>query len=130
LKNALIISLTLIFLSCEPKVQNDLETIDYLFSNEKFDVEIGVYGCFGGGTDSFEMERKEYGYLFTSKKYKFQKLIKPREIDSLKMFLRKLIKTDSTSLLLRCTSTTYFRVNTFSKAINSQTKIVIKNGKF
>lgn len=102
--------------ACQPEIKNDIETVDYLFKSNEFNVEIGIYGCFGARTDKYKMKKVANGYLFYSKKYEFKKLIQSREIDSLKQFLNDLVKTDMTYLDL-CTQTRVFRANTFSKGI-------------
>ena len=103
-------------MACQPTITNDIETVDYLFRLDEFEIEIGVYGCMGGRTDKFTMEKTENGHLFYSKKHAFKKLINRIETDSLKQFLNGLTQMDTTSLEL-CTGTTVFRAKSFSKGV-------------
>jgi hypothetical protein len=101
---------------CQPEISNDKKTIEYLFSLDKFEIEIEIIGCLAHRKEQFVIEKIKNEHIFYSKKYSFQNHINQEEIYALKQFLLEQIKTESKDLSL-CTGKIRFKASSIIKGI-------------
>lgn len=93
--------------SCEPRIENNPETLDKVFAMSDFDIEIQTWGCFGGSEENFTVELKNDGYLLQSKRTGKSHLVEKFKMDSLKNYLKtKIGKEDYGG----CTYSEYIRL--------------------
>lgn len=103
--------------SCQPqpRINNDIETLEKVFSRSNFDIEIQHWGCFGGNSELFNVSKRENGYLLKSVRTRKGHLVSQNQIDSLKGYLRmKIGRGDEGG----CTSSEYIRVGTMFNSVN------------
>ncbi|GEM_PF-2275542 len=101
--------------SYQPRISNDLETLDKVFAKPEFDIEIQHRGCFGGSEDHFNITLTDNGYLLKYKKTGKSHLVSKKNIDSLKAYLKGRIgRTDNGF----CTTSEYIRVGTFRNSVD------------
>lgn len=111
--------LLIICTSCEPKqpvITNDIETLTKVFAMEKFNIEIGRYGCFGGETDLYELEKIDSKYKLTYLKSKNSIIVESKSIDSLKNFMKARLTTPNKTAI--CTGSMYFRAGNLQHSID------------
>lgn len=84
MKKLLLIILIASIYSCEPRINNDAETFEKVFSMSDFDIEIQNWGCFGGSKNYFTVKKKNNEYLLKSNKTGKSHLITKVKMDSLK----------------------------------------------
>jgi hypothetical protein len=90
MKNYIILLLILLINSCQikPRINNEIETLEKVFSRNKFDIEIQRWGCFGGNVELFNVSKDEKGYLLRSVRTKRSHVVFQNQIDSLKCYLK------------------------------------------
>lgn len=108
--------LLLILVGCEPNIKNDQATLNTIFEMERFEIEIGVFGCFGGEMDIYELEKVDTRYKLTYIKSKKSIFITSEKVDSLKSFLKTRITAPEKLSL--CTGSMYFRAGTRRNSID------------
>ena len=112
----LIILIALIY-SCEPRIKNDVETFEKVFSMSDFDIEIQNWGCFGGSEEYFAVNKKDNEYILKSKRTGKSHLVSQVKMDSLKNYLKSKIGKEEYG---GCTSSEYIRIGTHFNSIDYQ----------
>lgn len=110
----LIILITLIY-SCQPRIKNDTETFEKVFSMRSFDIEIQNGGCFGGSEEYFTVRKKDNTYLIKSKRTGRSNLVSQVKMDSLKVYLKSKIGKKEYG---GCTSSEYIRIGSHFNSID------------
>ncbi|MGD1841052.1 MAG: hypothetical protein ACFB0B_09170 [Thermonemataceae bacterium] len=101
--------------SCEPRIENNSETLDKVFAMSNFDIEIQNWGCFGGSEEHFTVQLKNDGYLLQSKRTGKSHLLTKNKMDSLKNYLKtKIGKEDYGG----CTSSEYIRLGSVFNSVD------------
>lgn len=101
--------------SCEPRIKNDSETLEKVFSMSNFDIEIRTSGCFHGSEEYFSVNKNKDGFLLKSKKTNKSHLVTITEMDSLKDFLKNKIGKEISG---GCTSSEYIRIGTTFNSVD------------
>ena len=116
MKKLILIILTVgLISSCEPRIENNSETLDKVFAMSDFDIEIQNWGCFGGSEEHFTVELKNDGYLLESKRTGKSHLVAKIKMDSLKSYLKtKIGKEDYGG----CTSSEYIRIGSLFNSVD------------
>ncbi|WMJ73750.1 hypothetical protein RCC89_11340 [Cytophagaceae bacterium ABcell3] len=115
MKKLFLIILLAFLYSCEPRIKNDTETFEKVFSMSEFDIEIQNWGCFGGTADYFTVKKKNNEYILKSKETGKSHLISQAKMDSLKNYLEAKIGKDEYG---GCTSSEYIRVGSFFYSVD------------
>ena len=91
-----------------PKPSNDRETLEYMFQQDKINVDIFTCGCFGCGEDTIVITRKQNKIkLFNSNANNYQ-YITNNQLDTLKELFWSYIETPHYSGY--CTSSYYYKI--------------------
>jgi len=110
------IILTIVLISsCQPRIENNPETLEIVFAMSDFDIEIQNWGCIGKSEENFVVELKNDGYLLKSKRTGKSHLVKKIKMDSLKNYLKtKIGKKDYGG----CTSSEYVRIGSILNSVD------------
>ncbi len=101
--------------SCQPRIENNSETLEKVFAMSDFDIKIQHWGCLGGSEEDFDVTLKNNGFLLESKKTGKNHLVSKIKMDSLKNYLKtKIGKEDYGG----CTGHEYIRIGTVFNSID------------
>ncbi|MFI2742737.1 hypothetical protein ACG2LH_08360 [Zhouia sp. PK063] len=101
--------------SCEPRIENNSETLEKVFAMSDFDIEIHNWGCFHRSEEHFTVELKSDGYLLESKRTGKSYIVTKTKMNSLKSYLKtKIGKKDYGG----CTSSEYIRIGSLFNSVD------------
>ena len=92
-KNILLSFCLFFLLSCFPKPKNNQETLERIFTKDKFTLSINTWGCFGDRTDVFNITKEQRGYFLQSTETKKGLYLQTTTIDSFKAYLSTVMGT-------------------------------------
>ncbi len=110
MKKLFLIGTILWSMSCKPIISNDQATLDKIFQQEKFELEVQSYSCFSGPPYIFDISKEKKGYLIPSRDTKKYHVLSDVKIDSLKSFLSSRINSEQPNILM---DVDYVRVGKF-----------------
>ncbi|MGR7811842.1 hypothetical protein [Lacinutrix undariae] len=109
-----VITLLLFFTACNPRIQNDEETLDKVFTMQNFDIQIINGGCFGEDEYLFDISKSNKGYTLTSQNSKKSHLISEDKFNAFKAYLKPRIGANAYG---GCTAHFYIRVGTLFNSV-------------
>lgn len=100
--------------SCQPRIKNDIKTVDGIFKMSSFEIEIIHLGCFHYSKELLDISKTETTYLIKSRRTGKSNMLPQVKIDSLKEHLYTRIGKENYG---GCTSGQYVRVGTFFSSV-------------
>tara|TARA_R110002073_G_scaffold313380_3_gene485306 strand:+ start:16589 stop:17026 length:438 start_codon:yes stop_codon:yes gene_type:complete len=111
----LLIILSILFLSCEPRIKNNIDTLDKVFEKSEIDMQISNWGCFGGSDELFTLKKIDKGYLLKSKRTSKSLVLTNGKRDSLYHYMKnRMGKVNE----YYCTSSQYIRIGDFFNSVD------------
>ncbi|MGB3591919.1 MAG: hypothetical protein WBA16_09585 [Nonlabens sp.] len=117
MKKLFLLLLIALIYSCKPRIKNDVETFEKVFSMTNFDIEIQNWGCFGGSEEYFTVHKTNNEYLIKSKRTGKSHLVSQVKMNTLKDYLRSKIGKEEYG---GCTSSEYIRIGSHFDSIDYQ----------
>lgn len=107
--------ITLLY-SCQPRIKNDLKTLDKVFNMTEFDIEIIDHSCLtGSNKEYFSVKKIDSGFIIKSNKTSKSHFVQQVKMDTLKKFLKAKIDKEISG---GCTSGQYIRIGTWINSID------------
>jgi len=115
MKKLILLLLISVLYSCQPRIDNNPETLEKVFAMSKFDIVIYSSGCFGGSRYKFSLAKQKDGYLLKSKTTGDSHLVSQSNMTELKQYLATKIGKDEYG---GCTSKEYIWLGSFFHSVD------------